>query len=53
MLSVLLDITTSPDFDGVRVAHLFRLFLTCSPMFYVSRVFTLPQFMMGSVLLIC
>jgi hypothetical protein len=41
-----------PSLDGVPVGYSFSLFLTWSPMLSVCLLFTLPQFLMGSVLFI-
>ena len=42
----------SPVFYGVRFAHPFCMFLTCSSMLFVHLEFTPPQFSLVSVLLI-
>jgi hypothetical protein len=51
MLSVP-SVQPSPVFHGVLVAHSFSLFLTWSPLLSVCHLFTLPQFLMRSLLLI-
>lgn len=53
MLYVFHEFTIPLFYDGVRIAHLFSLLLTCSAMLSVFLEFTPSQCLLGSVLPIC